>query len=140
MKQTRVHNCSIIELPKNHQINGNITSVNNTEEIPFEVKRVYYLYDIPGGESRGGHAHKALHQYITAVSGSFDLVVDDGSIKKTYTLNRPYLGVLIPSGLWRELVNFSSGAVCLVLASHEYDESDYIRNYEEFKRYKCIGI
>lgn len=139
MRQTSVYDCSVVELPKNHTVRGNITSVNNVQEIPFEIKRVYYLYDIPGGESRGGHAHKELQQFIIAVSGSFDLVIDDGNIRRVFNLNRPYQGVLMPSGLWRELVNFSSGAVCLVLASLEYNESDYIRNYHEFREYKCIN-
>ena len=139
MRQTSVYDCSVVELPKNHTVRGNITSVNNVQEIPFEIKRVYYLYDIPGGESRGGHAHKELQQFIIAVSGSFDLVIDDGNIRRVFNLNRPYQGVLMPSGLWRELVNFSSGAVCLVLASLEYNDSDYIRHYHEFREYKCIN-
>jgi hypothetical protein len=108
------------------------------QEIPFEVKRVYYLYDIPGGESRGGHAHKSLQQLIIAASGSFDLILDDGKVKRTFQLNRPYIGVLMPAGLWRELDNFSSGSICLVLASKPYEESDYLRDYYEFKKYKGL--
>ena len=127
---------SLIELPKNHTINGNITSVNNFQQIPFEIKRVYYLYDIPGGESRGGHAHKDLQQLIIAASGSFDLIVHDGNIKRTFNLNRPYQGLLMPAGLWRELDNFSSGSICLVLASQIYTEIDYIRDYNEFIKFK----
>jgi hypothetical protein len=136
MNHSTVFDCSLIELPKNHTINGNITSVNNFQQIPFEIKRVYYLYDIPGGESRGGHAHKALQQLIIAASGSFDLIVNDGKVKRTFNLNRPYQGVLMPAGLWRELDNFSSGSICLVLASQEYTEIDYIRDYGEFLNFK----
>lgn len=136
MKNSTIFNCSIIELPKNHNIKGNITSVNNLQEVPFNIERVYYLYDVPGGESRGGHAHRELQQLIIAASGSFDLIVDDGKVKRSFHLSRPYQGVLLPSGLWRELDNFSSGSICLVLASTEYDEEDYIRDYFVFKNYK----
>ena len=125
-----------MELPRVHRPSGNITAVNNNLEIPFETKRVYYLYDIPGGEGRGAHAHKELQQYIVAASGSFDIIVDDGRVKRAFHLSRPYLGLYIPSGLWRELNNFSSGSICLVLASHEYNENDYIRDYEEFLNFK----
>jgi hypothetical protein len=138
MIDTSVFDCSIIELPKNHTIKGNITSINNSFELPFDIKRVYYLYDIPGGESRGGHAHVRLQQFIVAASGSFKLVVDDGFLRRTFSLNRPYQGVLMPPGLWRELIDFSSGAICLVLASDEYEELDYIRDYDEFKKYKRV--
>lgn len=136
MKKSTVFDCTLIELPKNHQINGNITAVNNQVEIPFAVERVYFLYDVPGGEARGGHAHYELQQLIIAASGSFDLMVDDGRTKRTFHLNRPYHGVLMPSGLWRELNNFSSGSICLVLASHKYEEEDYIRDYKKFKSLK----
>lgn len=136
MKNSTVFDCTLIELPKNHMVKGNITAVNNGKEIPFDVQRVYYLYDVPGGESRGGHGHLKLQQLIVAVSGSFDLIVDDGSVKRTIQLNRPYQGVLMPPGLWRELDNFSSGSICLVLASLPYDEADYIRDYQEFLAYK----
>lgn len=136
MKHTSVFDCTLIELPKNHTVNGNITAVNNLREVPFDIKRVYYLYDVPGGEARGGHAHKELQQLIIASSGSFDLIVDDGKIKRTYQLNRPYQGLLMPPGLWRELDNFSSGSICLVLASAPYSELDYLRDYNEFLRYK----
>jgi len=136
MKSSTVYDCSLIELPKNHTVKGNITAVNNSIEIPFDINRVYFLYDIPGGEARGGHAHKELKQFIIAASGSFDLVIDDGNIKRTFHLNRPYQGVLLPPGLWRELNNFSSGSICLVMASTEYKESDYIREYAEFQSYK----
>jgi hypothetical protein len=136
VKQTSVFDCTLIKLPKNHTVKGNITAVNNFNEVPFEINRVYYLYDIPGGESRGGHGHKELQQFIVAASGSFDLIIDDGKIKRTFHLNRPYQGVLLPPGLWRELDNFSSGAICLVLASQEYCVTDYIRDYDEFIKYK----
>lgn len=136
MRETSVYNCNIIELNRHHHQKGNITVVENLQTIPFEVKRTYYLYDIPGGESRGGHAHKALYQLIVAASGSFNVVLDDGNIKRTFILNRPYQGLLIVPGIWRELNDFSSGAVCLVLASEVYDEADYIRDYSSFRSYK----
>ena len=136
MRKSSVYDCSIIEMNKHHSDKGNLTVVENSKTIPFDVKRVYYLYDIPGGESRGAHAHRELKQLVIAASGSFDVVLDDGNVKRTITLNRPYQGLLIVPGIWRELINFSSGAVCLVLASHKYDEKDYIRDYENFKNYK----
>lgn len=138
MRKSNVFDCNIIELPKVYRTSGNITAVNNGLEVPFEIKRVYYLYDVPGGEGRGGHAHKQLQQYIVAASGSFDIIVDDSKVKRTFHLSRPYLGLYIPSGLWRELVNFSSGSICLVLASLVYDENDYMRDYEEFLTFKTI--
>lgn len=136
MKETNVFDCSLITLHKNHNEKGNITIVESYATLPMDVQRIYYLYDIPGGESRGAHAHKDLYQLIVAASGSFDVVLDDGEIKKTYTLNRPYQGLFVKPGIWRDLCNFSSGAVCLVLASLKYDEDDYIRNYEDFLKYK----
>ncbi len=132
MRHTKVHDCKVVDLGKCHQIKGNITVIENKKNIPFETKRVYYLYDVPGGESRGGHAHKNLYQLLVAASGSFSVVLDDGIEKKTVHLNRPYQGILIVPGIWRELEDFSSGSVCLVLASEKYDEDDYIRNYEDF--------
>lgn len=117
MKGSRVFDCTMIEMDQHHHITGNITVVENEKTIPFEVKRVYYLYDIPGGESRGGHAHRALSQLIMAVSGSFTVTLDDGSVKRTFTLNRPYQGLYIVPGIWRTLDDFSSGSVCLVMAS-----------------------
>ncbi|WP_455102960.1 sugar 3,4-ketoisomerase [Phocaeicola abscessus] len=137
MKEPNVYQCSIIRMDKHHsERKGNITVVENNIVIPFDIKRIYYLYDIPGGEERGAHAHKELQQLIVAVSGSFDVVLDDGCVKRTFTLNRPYQGLLIVPGIWRELRNFSSGSVCLVLASHKYDENDYIRDYEDYLKYK----
>lgn len=136
MSRSTVYECTIIELDKHHHERGNITVVENSRTIPFNVRRAYYLYDVPGGESRGGHAHRALRQLIVAASGSFDVTLDDGAVKRTFTLNRPYQGLLVVPGIWRELNNFSSGSVCLVLASHEYDETDYIRSYNEFIHYK----
>ena len=133
--KSSVYDCSIITLPIVHNIAGNITAINNSGGLlPFEIKRVYYLYDIPGGEARGGHAHKNLEQLIIAAGGSFDITVDDGHAKRTVHLSRPYMGLYLPSGIWREMHNFSSGAICLVLASDAYTESDYIRDYEFFKK------
>ena len=134
--KSTVYDCTIVQLPQAHAEGGNITAINNLAEIPFETKRVYYLYDVPSGEARGGHGHKELQQLIVAASGSFDLIVDDGNIKRTFSLNRPNIGVYMPAGLWRELDNFSSGSICLVLASHEYSEEDYIREYDEFILHK----
>lgn len=136
MKKTTVYDCSIIEIDKHHHEKGNISVIENNLTIPFDVKRVYYLYDIPGGESRGGHAHKNLRQLIVATSGSFNVTIDDGNVKKTFTLNRPYQGLLVVSGIWRELDDFSSGSVCLVLASEKYNEKDYLRKYEDFVNFK----
>lgn len=137
MLKSTVYDCSIIELDKHHSDRkGNITVVENEKDIPFEVRRTYYLYDVPGGESRGAHAHRELSQLIIAASGSFTVILDDGRVKRTFTLNRPYQGLYVVPGIWRTLDDFSSGAVCLVLASHPYDASDYIRDYDEFISYK----
>ncbi|WP_378950540.1 FdtA/QdtA family cupin domain-containing protein [Pelosinus sp. sgz500959] len=124
--------CKILDLPKIHDPRGNLTFVESSRHIPFEIKRVYYLYDVPGGETRGGHAHKNLQQFIISMSGSFDVVLDDGFAKKTVNLNRSYKGLYLPSMTWRDLVNFSSGSVLMVLASEYYDEADYYRDYDEF--------
>jgi len=131
-KDNSIDDCNIIELPKVHSDSGNLSFVQNQDQLPFDIKRVYYLYDVPGGEGRGGHAHHKLHQYLIAASGSFDVVLNDGKNNKTITLNRPYHALNIVSGVWRELKNFSSGSICLVLASHEYDESDYIRKFQDY--------
>ena len=125
--------CKIIELPKITDVRGNLTFIEQNNHVPFEIKRVYYLYDVPGGETRGGHAHKQLQQFIVAAMGSFDVILDDGFEKKRFHLNRSYYGLYIPRMVWRELDNFSSGSVCLVLASELYDKEDYIRDYETFK-------
>ncbi len=127
-----VFDCSLIFMPKISDPRGNITAINNHAEIPFEVKRVFYLYDIPGGESRGAHAHRECHQFLVAASGAFEVFMDDGRTKRQVMLNRPYTGLHIPPGIWASEVNFSSGAICLVLASHLYTEHDYIRDYNEF--------
>ena len=128
-----VYDCSVITLPKINNIAGNITAINNSENIlPFEIKRVFYIYDIPGGESRGAHAHKKCHQFLIAASGSFEVSLDDGKAKRTISLNRPYFGLHIPPGIWASEQNFSSGSVCVVLTSEGYLESDYIRDYDEF--------
>ncbi len=136
MTHTSIYDCSLIHLVKIRNFNGHITPVNNNQDIPFDVKRVFYLYDVPGGETRGCHAHKELHQFIIAGSGSFDVILDDGKLKKTYQLTRPSMGIHVPPGIWAELVNFSSGSICLVLASQCYSEIDYIRDYQVFKQYK----
>jgi len=131
-----VYNCNVVELKKIHNRAGNITPVTGDSDIPFAINRIYYLYDVPGGEVRGGHAHYELQQLIVAASGSFDVVIDDGQNKKTVTLNRPNFGLVVTPGIWRDLMNFSSGAVLLVLASLPYDEADYIRDYKKFIDYK----
>jgi len=123
----------IIELPKIKDHRGNLTFIEQRRHVPFDIKRVYYLYDVPGGEERGGHAHRRLKQFIIAASGSFDVIVHDGFRKKRFHLNRSYYGLYIPTMIWRELDNFSSGSVCLVLASELYDQSDYIRDFAEFR-------
>lgn len=124
--------CYISELPKITDPRGNLTFIEGSSHIPFDIRRVYYLYDVPGGAERGGHAHKGLHQLIIAMSGSFDVVLDDGRNKKRFHLNRSYFGLYVCPMIWRELDNFSSGSVCLVLASNIYEESDYYRDYDEY--------
>lgn len=125
----------IIELPRIYDPRGNLTVVEQLKEVPFDIKRVYWTYDVPGGESRGGHAHKKCQSFIIAVSGSFTVRLDDGHKHETYHLNHPYQGLLINTGVWRTLEDFSSGAVCLALASELFDENDYIREYDDFIRY-----
>jgi hypothetical protein len=128
----KVHDCKIVDLPKIGDPRGNLTFIEGERHIPFSIQRVYYLYDVPGGAERGGHAHKNLHQLIIAMSGSFDIVLDDGREKKRFHLNRSYYGLYVGPMIWREMDNFSSGAVCLVLASNLYDEDDYYRSYDGF--------
>ena len=128
-----VDDCRMLELPKIHDPRGNLTYIEGHQHVPFAIERVYYLYDVPGGSDRGGHAHKTLHQFIVAMSGSFDVVLDDGREKKRVHLSRSYNGLYLCPMIWRELDNFSSGSVCLVLASEPYDEADYLRDYDTFR-------
>ena len=130
--RTSVYDCSVIELPRIGNRNVSITAINNLVEIPFEVNRVFYLYDIPGGESRGAHAHKECHQFLIAATGSFEVELFDGRVRRTVALNRPNIGLHIPPGIWASEVNFSSSSICLVLASHHYDEGDYIRRLDSY--------
>lgn len=127
-----VYDCSVYSLPRIQNRAGNITPLDGFENIPFEIARVFYLYDIPGGESRGAHSHKECHQFMVAASGSFDVMLDDGINKRVVNLNRPYFGLHIPPLIWAYELNFSSGSICLVLASHLYNATDYIRDYAEF--------
>lgn len=131
-----IYDCSIIHLPKIENRSGNITPIENEKNIPFSIKRVFYLYDIPGGKDRGAHAHINCHQFLIAASGSFDIFLDDGKNKRTTTLNRPYIGLHIPPGIWAAEQSFSSGTICLVLASEKYTEDDYLRNYKDFINFK----
>jgi hypothetical protein len=133
-----IHSCNVVELDMIHNPSGNITIIQNGDRQPFDIKRIYYLYDIPGGSERGGHAHKELYQLIVAAGGSFDVILDDGRNKKIIQLNRPYFGLLVVPGIWREIVNFSSGAICLVLASQKYSADDYLREYNEFLKWKSL--
>lgn len=136
---SNVYDSTVIELDRHHSNrNGDICVVENMETIPFAVKRIYYLYDVPGGVSRGGHAHKQLSQLIVAASGSFTVTLCDGNVRRTFFLNRPYQGLYVKPGIWRELDDFSSGSVCLVLASDIYDEKDYIRDYQDFLEYRNV--
>lgn len=136
MNKPTVYDCSVIELPKITNRAGNITPVHGSVNVPFSIRRVFYTYDIPGGEARGAHAHKECHQFLIAASGSYEVVLDDGVNKRTVLLNRPFYGLHIPPGIWASEQGFSSGAVCLVLASEKYDAADYIRDYNEFLEYK----
>ena len=137
MAQYNVFDCSVVELDKHHSDRkGNLSVVENGRTLPFDVKRVYYIYDVPGGECRGAHAHKNLEQLIIAASGSFRVTLDDGTVKRTFFLNRPYQGLYMKPGMWRDLDDFSSGAVCMVLASEVYQAEDYIRDYSEFLKYR----
>jgi hypothetical protein len=140
MKAPSIFDCSVIELEKISHRSGNLTPIHNSVNIPFDIKRVFYLYDIPGGESRGAHSHKECHQFLIAASGSFDLLLDDGRNKRNVILNRPFYGLHIPPGIWASEMNFSSGAICLVLASELYSASDYIREYELFLQYRSGSL
>lgn len=137
MEKYSVNDCSVLDLNKHHSDRkGNLTVVQNGVTVPFDIKRVYYLYDVPGGESRGSHAHRELSQLIVAASGSFRVVLDDGTAKRAFVLNRPYQGLLVKPGIWRDLDDFSSGAVCMVLASEVYQPEDYIRDYDKFLSFR----
>jgi dTDP-4-dehydrorhamnose 3,5-epimerase-like enzyme len=140
MIETTIADCILISLPKINNRAGNLTSLEFPLNTPFCINRVYYIYDIPSGETRGGHAHKSLLQLIVPISGSFDVVLNDSIGIKTITLNQPNIGLFIKNGIWRDLINFSSGSVCLVLASEKYNELDYIRDYDTFVQYKSISI
>lgn len=133
-----LEDCRIIELPKIHNPQGNLTFIESDSQIPFGIQRVYYVYDVPGGSERGGHAHKELHQLIIAMSGSFDITLDDGKNKKTFHLARSYYGLYVCPMIWREIDNFSSGSVLMVLASNKYTEDDYYRNYDDFMRARWV--
>jgi hypothetical protein len=138
VKSATVYDCSIIEITKVSNRAGNISIVEGLKSLPFEPKRLFYIYDIPAGEERGAHAHKMCHQFIIAASGSFEVALDDGINKKSVALSRPFYGLHIPPGIWAHELNFSSGAICLVLASDKYMEADYIRSYLDFKKMKNI--
>ena len=139
MKKTSLKDCKLIELDKHHSDRkGNLSVVEELFDIPFSIHRVFYIYDIPGGEARGAHAHKTCHQFLVAASGAFEVVLDDGVNKQTVILNRPYYGLHIPPGIWAAEQGFSSGSICLVFASHLFNETDYIRNYNEFKEFKGL--
>ena len=129
-----LEDCRVIDLPKIEDARGNLTFIENSNHIPFDISRVYYLYDVPGGSDRGAHAHKNLHQFMIAMAGSFDVLLDDGRNTRKFTLNRSYFGIYIYPMMWRYIDNFSSGAVCMVLASAPYDETDYIRDYTAFRQ------
>ena len=135
-KIATITDCKIIDLRKIHDPRGNLTPIEGNLDIPFEIKRVFYQYDVPGGESRGAHAHIKDFQFLSAVSGAFEVFVDDGQNSKIFTLNRPYYGLLVPPGIWSAEQEFSSGSVCLVLTDNEFDAADYIRDYDEFLKYK----
>ena len=138
MKNNKIYNCDIIELNTIKNRSGNISIIEDDINLPFNTKRIFYLYDIPAGENRGAHAHKECHQFIIAASGSFEIMLHDGKNKKIVTLNRPFYGLHIPPGIWAQELNFSSGAICLVMASELYSESDYIRDFNDFLKFKEI--
>ncbi|HET8804248.1 MAG TPA: FdtA/QdtA family cupin domain-containing protein [Aequorivita sp.] len=133
----KVYDCTLVELPKHYNEKGNITAINNGEGIiPFDIVRVFYLYDIPSGESRGAHAHHKCHQFLIAASGAFEVLLDDGKTKRLVQLNSPSMGLHIPPGIWASEINFSSGSICLVFGSEEYNENDYIREYEDYMSFR----
>ena len=134
--RSSINDCRIFTLNKHHHANGNLTSVSNRDELPFDIRRTFYIYDVPGGAERGGHSHCHNQQFIIAISGSFDVTIDDGNDQFTYTLNRPYQGLLVVPGIWNRLHNFSSGSVCLVLCSDHFEEDDYVRDYNKFLELK----
>lgn len=134
-----INDCKIVELPKFLDQRGNLSFVQNNAQIPFEIKRTYWLYDVPGGESRGGHAYRETEEFVIAMSGSFDVTIDDGKEKKTFHLNRSYYGLYIPKGLWREMENFSTNSLALEFASTPYSEEDYVRDYDDFLKLKSNG-
>ena len=136
MSLPTIDDCALLTLPRHSERSGSLTSIANEKDTPFAVRRVFYLYDIPGGENRGGHAHRTCHQLLVAASGAFDVCIDDGERRRTLRLDRPYQGVHIPPGVWAEELQFSSGSICLVFASHAYDENDYLRDYELYKSYR----
>lgn len=137
-KNTSVYNCNVMQLSKITNRAGNITIIESNKNVPFSLRRAFYLYDIPGGESRGGHAHREFYQFVVAASGCFSVMLDDGINKKVVKLDHPNYGLLITPGIWGDLFEFSSGAICLVLTSHKYDELDYLRTYNEFKQWKSL--
>lgn len=140
MGTTAVYDCNIIRLHQIKNRSGNITSLTSDEELPFKIKRIFYLYDIPAGESRGAHAHKECHQFLVAASGSFEVLLNDGRTERIIQLTRPFYGLHIPPGIWASEINFSSGSICLVLTSHAYEPNDYIRDYNEFMGYIKTAI
>lgn len=137
--QMTVNDCKIIDLPKIPDKRGNLSFLQNFDNVPFEIRRSFWLYDVPGGESRGGHAYRQNEEFIIALSGSFDVIIDDGAEKRTFQLNRSYKGLYVPKGLWREINNFSTNSLALELASTHYDENDYIRGYDEYLNLKRNG-
>ncbi len=139
MKRARINDCRIIELPKVHFKAGNMSIADGIKEVPFKVERVFWIYDIPAGEARGAHSHRECHQFIIAASGSFEVEVDDGDEKKIIYLNRPFYGLHIPPGIWAHELNFSAGAICLMLTSMPFDDNEYIKDYEEFRRFVVSG-
>lgn len=137
MEKYNVYDCTVIELDKHHSNRkGNLSVIENQHTLPFDVKRIYYIYDVPGGENRGAHAHRNLSQLIVAAMGSFTVTLDDGKCKRSFFLNRPYMGLYVKPGMWRDIEDFSSGAVCMVLASDVYSVEDYIRDYDEFVKFR----